>query len=55
MVSFDVESLFTNVPLDYTINLMLERIYQDKELDILIPEHDLKRLLELCAKDNIFI
>ena len=42
MVSFDVESLFTNVPLDYTINLILEKIYQDKELDILIPEQDLK-------------
>ena len=56
MVSFDVESLFTNVPLDYTINLILEKIYQDKELDILIPEHDLKRLLELCIiKDNIFL
>ena len=55
MVSFDVESLLTNVPLDYTINLILERIYQDKELDILIPEHDLKRLLELCTKDNIFL
>ena len=25
MVSFDVESLFTNVPLDYTINLILYR------------------------------
>ena len=45
MVSFDVESLFTNVPLDCTINLILERIYQDNELYILIPEHDLKRLL----------
>ena len=33
MVSFDVESLFTNVPLDYTSNLILERIYQDKELE----------------------
>ena len=49
MVSFDVESLFTNVPLDYTIHIILERIYQDKELDILIPEHYLKRLLELCT------
>ena len=29
MVSFDVESLFTNVPLDYAINLILERIYKN--------------------------
>ena len=55
MVSFDVVSLFTNVTLDYTINLILERIYQDKELDILISEHDLKRLLEFCTKDNIIL
>ena len=27
MVSFDVKSLFTNVPLEYTIGLVLERIY----------------------------
>ena len=55
MVSFDVESLFTNVPVDYTINLILERIYKNKELDILIPENDFKKLLELCTKDNIFL
>ena len=54
-VSFDVESLFTNVLLDYIINLILKRIYKKKELDILIPENDLKKLLELCTKDNIFI
>ena len=58
MVSFDVESLFTNVPLDYAINFTLERIYKNKELDILILENDLKKLLELCynsTKDNIFL
>ena len=55
MVSLDVESLFTNVPSDYTINLILERIYKNKELNILIPESDLKKLLELCTKDNILL
>ena len=30
MVSFNVESSFTNVPLDYTINLILERIYKNR-------------------------
>ena len=38
MVSFDVKSLFTNVPLDRTINIILKRIYHDNELRILIRE-----------------
>ena len=32
MVSFDVKSLFTNVPLKYTIGLVLEQIYNKGEL-----------------------
>ena len=36
--------LFINVPLDYTINLILGRIYKSKELNILIPDNDLKKL-----------
>ena len=32
MVSFDVKSLFTKVPLEYTIGLVLERIYNKGEL-----------------------
>ena len=27
MLSFNLESLFTNIPLDFTINLILERVY----------------------------
>ena len=30
LVLFDVESLFTNVPLQRSINVMLKRIYDDK-------------------------
>ena len=47
--------MFTNVPLDYAINLILERIYKNKELDILISKNDFKKLLELCTKNNIFL
>ena len=32
MVSFDVKSLFTNVPLEYTIGLVLEQIDNKGEL-----------------------
>ena len=34
MISFDVKSLFTSVPLEETINLALDRIYHGKEIDI---------------------
>ena len=30
MVSFDVSSLFSNVPLDFTIDVILRKIYDDK-------------------------
>ena len=36
MVSFEVKSLFTNVPLEYTIDLMLKRIYDDHEISTTI-------------------
>ena len=32
MVSFDVKSLLTSVPLEYTIDLILKRIYDNGEL-----------------------
>ena len=32
-VSFHVESLFTNVPLKRTINLVLSRVFKDKSID----------------------
>ena len=41
MVSFDVKSLFTNVPLDRTINIILKRIYDDNELRIPILRNDM--------------
>ena len=31
-VSFDVKALFTNVPLEYTIDLALQRIYESHEI-----------------------
>ena len=32
LISFKVKSLFTNVPLDFTIDLILKRIYEDNEI-----------------------
>ena len=50
LVSFDVISLFTNVPLDKTIEIILRRIYTNKEIKTDIKRNDLKNLLLLCTK-----
>ena len=53
MVSFDVKSLFTNVPLDQTIDIIL-RIYHHKELDTSITKSEMKEMLTLCTKNVHF-
>ena len=50
MVSFDVRALFTNVPSDRTINIILNRIYNDNELKISISRNEMKELLLFCTK-----
>ena len=54
MVSFDVELLFTNIPLEYTIGLLLERIYNKGELVTNITRSEMKEMLLLCTKNVHF-
>ena len=54
MVSFDVKLLFTNVPLEYTIGLVLERIYNKGELVTNITRSEMKEMLLLCTKNVHF-
>ena len=54
MVSFDVSSLFTNVPLDYTIKLILDQVYKKKKVKTKLKRDELKQLLELCTKEMHF-
>ena len=54
MVSFDVKSLFINVPLDRTINIILKRIYNNKELETSITRNEMKEMLILCTKNVHF-
>ena len=57
--SYDVESLFTNIPLDDTIDKLCSEIFKDKDVYIFEGVHfskeDLKLGLELCAKDQLFL
>ena len=54
MVSFDVVSLFTNVALDETIDIIFKRIYDKKEINTDIPEKEMRGLLYLCTKNAHF-
>ena len=54
MVSFKGESLFTNVPLEETIEIILKRIYINKEITADILKQEMKKLLILYTKNVHF-
>lgn len=47
---FDVKSQFTNIQLDYTINVILRGVCDDKELSTNISKKEMKELLLLITK-----
>ena len=50
-VSFDVKSLFTNVPLKKTINIIVDRIYNKQQINTTLKKRTLKKLLlDSCTK-----
>ena len=50
-VSFDVESLFTNVPLKKTVNIILKRIFAENQIQTTLTKRTLKKLiLDSCTK-----
>ena len=59
-VPFDIASLFANVPLKRTIEIILKRVFEDKLINTTLIKRTLKRLLLDCATktafsfDNIF-
>ena len=54
MISFDVKSLFTSVPLQETIYVALDRINHRKEIETSISKNDMRNLLLMCAKNVHF-
>ena len=54
MISFDVVSLFTNVPLEKTIDIILRKVYREKLIKTKIKWKDMKKLLYLCTKEGHF-
>ena len=54
LVSLYVKSLFTNVPLDETIEIILNRIYEKNEISTDITKSEIKELLNICTKSVHF-
>ena len=54
MASLDVESLFTNIPLDETIDILTKKVFKNKRKVSGISRRDFKRLLEISTKGTVF-
>ena len=58
LVSYDVSSLFTNVPVNERIEILAEKAFKDdwfnKEYDHSITKTVLKELLEAATKNQLF-
>jgi len=56
MASLDVDSLFTNIPLDEAVKICVERLYSNDTNKINgIPKSDFQKLLELATKESFFL
>ena len=55
MTSFDVESLYTNIPLKETIDIIVNSIYDNGNMVRSMSKNDYKKLLELVTEDNFII
>ena len=55
MCTFDVESLYTNVPVEEAINVTLDYMFKpSKVIDVLFDRNQMKKLLELSIRDAPF-
>ena len=52
--SFGVTSIFTNVPLNKTINIILERIYKENLANAKLRKNALKKLIKGCCTKTAF-
>ena len=52
IASLDVDSLFTNVPVETTIEIILKNVYEHPTLDI--PRNNLAQLLRSCTTQAPF-
>ncbi len=55
MASFDINSLFTNIPLDETIDIIINKAFSNAPSFHNFALTDLKKLLDIAVKDSHFI
>ena len=53
-ISFAVESLFTNIPLAKTINIILNRVYHQNLIETKLKRRTLKKLISDTCKKTTF-
>lgn len=54
MASLDVQSLFTNIPLNETINICALNVLRQNP-SLRITQSELEKLLHVCTSDNVFL
>ena len=54
MISFDVKLIFTIVPLDRIVDIILRRTFDNQEIQTTLRKKELKELLILCTKNIYF-
>ena len=54
MVSFDAKYHFTSVPLEYTIDITIKRIFEGREITTIFTKSEMKKLLTFCTKNIHF-
>ena len=55
MASLDVESLFTNIPLDETIDICCKALFKEKRLVSGMNKREFRTLMEFATKDMLFL
>ena len=55
MASFDVKSLFTNIPLNETIDICVDNLFCDNDIILGFNKQQLHKLLTLAASDCLFL
>ena len=51
---FDITSLYTNIPVDETIEITLDSLCDHDDKFVNLTRKELKKMLELSSKDNVF-
>ena len=55
MASLDIDSLFTTIPLEETINICVDNLYSDNENPPNIQKHNFHNLLNIATKEILFV